>query len=101
MPRKGVTPQWREQLADILSAQKLSQVALEQRPPTLVQLRAALPNAPDNLLAAVVHMTSKLWWTEATRLYLIVRSSIDLSGIYEARDLETIKSFSFGDWWVI
>ena len=41
VPRKGVTPQWREQLADILSAQKLSQVAMERRPPTLEQLRAS------------------------------------------------------------
>ena len=90
-PRKGVTEQWMEQMYDLLSNLKLTKVTGEMRPPTLVEVTAMLPGVPDVLVAAVHDAALTIWWAEATRLYYVVRASIDISGIYEAKDLAHIK----------
>ena len=91
-PRKGVTEQWLEQMHDMLSSQKLTKITSEMRPPTLAEVTAMLPGVTDHLVAAVHEATLSIWWAGATRLYYIVRSSIDISGIYEGKDLSTIKT---------
>ena len=97
-PRKGVTEQWFEQMQDLLSSQKLTKITSEMRPPTLAEITAMLPGVQDHLVAAVHEAVLTIWWAEATRLYYIVRGSIDISGIYEAKDLATIKTkFCLGD----
>ena len=97
IPRKGMSAQWEEQLSDILASLKLTTIVKETRPPTLNEVTAMAPNVPDELVAALHATATRIWWTEATKLYHIVRASIDISGVYEAKDLDHLKSFWAGD----
>ena len=91
-PRKGVTDAWHEQMNDLLSLQGLTKVSNEEHPPSLAIVTSMLPGVPDDLVAAVHEVLHAKWWEEATRLYYIVRASTEFTGIYEFRDMATIKT---------
>ena len=92
VPRKGYTDSWYDEMGDILAARKLTAVANEPKPPTIPEIAAQLDGVPTNIIEAVHAAITYKWWQEATALYHIVRSSIDLSGIYEKKDLAMIKA---------
>ena len=92
VPRKGVTASWTDELNDILSSKKLSAVAKEQAPPTLGDTASRLPGVAAHIIEAVYQGMLSDWWKEATELYHIVRASIDLTGVFEKKDLTMIKS---------
>ena len=99
VPRKGVTDAWIDDLNDILAANRLSAVANEQSPPLMQDVTAKLPGVPLHLIEAIHNAITNQWWREATDLYYIIRASVDLSGIYEKKDLSMIKtSFLIGDY---
>ena len=97
-PRKGPTDAWRDEMLDILSSEKLTSITGELRPPTIAELTAKAPGVPQDLIEAAHAQVSTEWWADASRLYYIVRGSINISGIYEKKDLMHIKStFCQGD----
>ena len=96
-PRKGPSDAWRDELSDILSAEKLTQITGELRPPTLAEIAAKAPGVPQELVEAAHAQITAEWWVGATRVYHIVRASLNLSGIYEKKDLITIRGFCQGD----
>ena len=99
MPRKGVTESWFEQMNDLLSQRKLTQVTKEDRPTPVAELQNLLPGVDNDIILAIHEAIAALWWAEATQLYYIVRASTDFSGIYESKDLATIKDrFWVGDY---
>ena len=99
VPRKGVTDAWYDDLNDVLSSHKLTKITNELRPPLLQELIGLLPGVPANMIEALGNAIHNQWWTEATTLYQIVRASIDLSGIFEKKDLSMIKAnFIAGDY---
>ena len=91
VPRKGVTESWRDEMSDILAAKKLGKVAAEQHPPRLDYMQAELHGFPEDEIKAMHKTATEMWWSEATRLYQVVRASVDLTGIYEKKDLAMIK----------
>ena len=98
VPRKGVTESWTDELADLLSARRLTGVSREQAAPTLGETAACLPGVAAHLVEAVHQALLAEWWTESTQMYHIVRGSIDIAGIFEKKDLTMIKSsFVQGD----
>ena len=96
-PRKGATDTWRDEMSDILSSEKLTAITAEVRPPTIGELAARAPGVPQNIVEAAHAQIVTEWWADACRLYYIVRGSLNLSGIYEKKDLNTIKTFCQGD----
>ena len=99
VPRKGVTDAWYDDLNDVLSSYKLTKITQEQRPPLLQELIGLLPGVPGDMAEALCNAIHHQWWTEATSLYQIVRASIDLTGIFEKKDLSMIKAnFIAGDY---
>ena len=99
VPRKGVTETWRDEMSDILAVKKLGKVAAEVHPPTLEYLQAQLQGYPEDEIVAMHKAATEMWWGEATRLYQIVRASVDLTGIYEKKDLAMIKNdYCYNDW---
>ena len=92
VPRKGVTDAWFDEMNDLLAQRKLTQITHETRPPSVDDLAALLPGMPAHMLQAAHVAMSKEWWGESTALYHIVRASIDLSGVYEKKDLSMIKA---------
>ena len=77
VPRKGVTETWRDEMSDILAVKKLGKVAAEVHPPTLEYLQAQLQGYPEDEIIAMHKAATEMWWGEATRLYQIVRASVD------------------------
>ena len=51
-PRKGPSDAWRDELSDILSAEKLTQIIGELRPPTIAEIAASVPGVPQQLVEA-------------------------------------------------
>ena len=99
IPRKGVTESWADELNDLLAAKKLTSVSREHAAPTLGETAARLPGVAEHLVEAVYQALVSEWWNEATQLYQIVRASIDISGVFEKKDLTMIKSsFLHGDY---
>ena len=99
VPRKGPSGIWRHEMSDLLAASGLTRIAQDQRPPSIDEVLAALPGVPPDLVQAVHEAALRKWWQSATRLYHIVKGSVDLSGIFEKKDLEMIKSeYCFGDY---
>ena len=99
VPRKGVSESWADELNDLLAAKKLTSVSREHAAPTLGETAARLPGVAEHLVEAVYRALVSEWWNEATQLYHIVRGSIDISGVFEKKDLTMIKSsFLHGDY---
>ena len=99
IPRKGYTDAWHDEMNDMLALRNLTTITREHSPPTEMEVAAQLPNVPQNILEAVHNAITQQWWREATALYQIVRASVDLSGIYEKKDLAMIKSsYAMGDY---
>ena len=69
IPRKGISDAWADDMADILSAHKLSSVSSELNPPSLQELTAKLPGVPLHLIEAINSALAQEWWLEATALY--------------------------------
>ena len=92
IPRRGVTDVWLDELNDLLSSRKLTQITHEQQPATFQDVSAKLPGVPAHIVQAVHIAIAQQWWAEATSLYQIIRASVDLSGIFEKKDLLMIKS---------
>ena len=95
VPRKGITDAWHDEMSDILATNELTAITLEKLPPSLQDAALQLPNASINIVQAVQYALEREWWMEATLLYNIVRASIDLSGIYEKKDLSMIRATYF------
>ena len=99
VPRKGYTDAWFDEMNDMLAARNLTTITREYSPPTEMEIAAQLNNVPQNILEAVHAAVTQEWWREATALYHIVRASVDLTGIYEKKDLAMIKAtFVMGDY---
>ena len=92
VPRKGANAAWLDDMNDILANQRLLQIATERQPPTIEQVAATLTGFTDELVGEIYQSICDDWWAEATKLYHIVRSSIELGGVFEAKDLKTIKA---------
>ena len=92
VPRKGADAAWLDDINDIMASQRLLQVAAENQPPTHEQVSAALQDFPDELAAELLQTIHEEWWAEATKLYHTVRSSIDLGGVFETKDLKTLRT---------
>ena len=92
VPRKGVTDAWFDEMNDLLAARKLTKITHEKQPPTIDEVAAYLPGVPHHLVQAAHAALTKEWWDESTALYHIIRASVDLSGIYEKKDLSMIKA---------
>ena len=92
VPRKGANAAWLDDMNDIISSHRLLQVATEMQPPTVEQLATALYGFSEAVVAEIHQAIYQDWWAEATRLYHIVRSSIDLGGVFETKDLKTLKA---------
>ena len=85
--------------SDLLSSNTLTDVSRETGPPSLQDAADRLPNVATHIIEAVHGALISEWWNEATSLYHIVRGSIDISGVFEKKDLITIKSsFVKGDY---
>ena len=98
VPRKGASDTWRDEMADILAAHELTRIVQDSRPPSIEEIQQSLPGVPIDIVEAVHEAALRAWWTDATRLYHIVRASIELSGLFEKMDLSMIKAeFCFGD----
>ena len=69
VPRKGVTESWTDELADLLSARRLTGVSREQAAPTLGETASRLPGVAAHLVEAVHQALLSEWWTEATQMY--------------------------------
>ena len=67
-PRKGPSDAWRDELSDILSAEKLTQITGELRPPTLAEIAAKAPGVPQELVEAAHAQIAAEWWAGATRV---------------------------------
>ena len=83
VPRRGVTDVWLDELTDLLSSRKLTQITNEEQPATYQEVSAQLPSVPPHMIQAVHIAIAQQWWIEATSLYQIVRASVDLSGVFE------------------
>ena len=92
VPRKGADAAWLDDINDLMASHRLIQIAAELQPPSLEQVGSALQDFPDELVAELYQAVYHQWWSEATKLYHIVRSSVDLSGVFEAKDLKTLKA---------
>ena len=88
VPRKGATPAWRAEFADLLASYELTSVASEKNPPELEAIRQQAATFPAAAIAHVHAQIQREWRDEASRLYFVVRASIDLSGPYEQKDLD-------------
>ena len=55
--------------------------------PTLDQISFTLHGWPDHIINELNDMIVRDWWDESSKLYQIVRNSIDLSGVFETKDL--------------
>ena len=99
VPRKGLTDVWTDELNDLLASRKLTSVSQEKTPPTLQDTTSLLPGVATHIVEAVYGALIDEWWNESTQLYHIVRGSIDISGVFEKKDLTLIKSsFLKGDY---
>ena len=96
-PRQHVTRLWLDELRDIADINGCSRVMSLGSPPTLDDIYKAIP-ASDMRLAATFHQLMEAEWVSAnTRLYHLIRKSIDLSGPMEEADLDYIsKNFVRG-----
>ena len=87
-PRDGVSNVWMDELLDVLSEQGCSHLLNEDGPPSLHELSMQAPYI-DNLVLQECHaMAVEEWKTENTRLYHILRGSIDISGPMQDSDLK-------------
>ena len=50
-----------------------------------------MAGAHPSVIESVHRAAVDEWWSEATQLYYLVRACIDLTGIYEKKDLAMIK----------
>ena len=92
-PRDGVSPTWNEYIRDKISAEKLTRVVAEKNPPTLSDIQTALAGSIEYGNARHHHaVIKKLWWEEATRLYKIVRPTLNLTGLFQEIDLRKKRS---------
>ena len=83
IPRDGVSPTWNEYIRDKISAERLTRIVDEKKPPTLSDIQTALAGSIEYGNAKHHHaVIKKLWWEEATRLYKIVRPTLNLTGLF-------------------
>ena len=92
VPRQGVTLAWRAEFADLLANHELTAVASEKNPPDIEAVKLQAAGFPLATITRVHLAILREWRDEASRLYFIVRASIDLSGPYEQKDLEWIQT---------
>ena len=92
IPRKGATDVWLDEFSDLLVARKLRQVSTETDPLAILDLQTQMPGAHQDVIESVHRAAVDEWWYEATQLYHLVRNCVDLTGIYEKKDLAMIKS---------
>ena len=85
VPRKGATPAWQAEFADLLANHGLTAVASEKEPPELEAIQRQAAGFPLATITRVLHIIQREWRDEASRLYFLVRASIDLSGPYEQK----------------
>ena len=79
-PRQRVTRLWLDELRDLADINGCSRVMSLGSPPTLDDVYKAIPTS-DVRLAATFHQLMEAEWVSAnTRLYHLVRKSVDLSG---------------------
>ena len=95
VPRKGINDSWHDEMCDLLASLKLTGITCELNPPTIEDAGKQLATVPINIVTAVHSALVREWWQEATQLYHIVRGSVDLTGIYEKKDLSMIKATYF------
>ena len=92
VPRKGVSLSWRAEFADLLANHELTAVASEKNPPDIDAVKLQAAGFPLAIITRVHLAILREWRDEASRLYFLVRASIDLSGPYEQKDLEWIQT---------
>ena len=93
IPRDGVSPTWNEYIRDKISAEKLTRVVAEKNPPSLSDIQTALAGSIEYGNARHHHaVIKKQWWEEATRLYNIVRPTLNLTGLFHEIDLQMIQT---------
>ena len=97
VPRKGPSVAWMDDMNDILAEQHLINISKEDQPPTLLQVSDDLHDLPEHIVSEFYAMIVAEWWSDAARLYKIARASIDLSGMFETKDLRYIKAAFWSD----
>jgi hypothetical protein len=89
-PRATVTRLWLDELNDLASVHGCSRVLALAALPTLHEISAAIPGSDMRVATSFYELMEREWVSESTRLYHIVRKSIDLSGPMQESDLEYI-----------
>jgi hypothetical protein len=97
-PRQQVTRLWLDELKDIADISGCSRVLSLGSPPTFDDVIKALPTS-EVRMATTFHQLMEMEWVSAnTRLYHLIRKSIDLGGPMQESDLEYIsKHFVRGE----
>ena len=97
-PRQQVTRLWLDELKDIADISGCSRVLSLGSPPTFDDVFKALPTS-EVRMATTFHQLMEMEWVSAnTRLYHLIRKSIDLGGPMQESDLEYIsKHFVRGE----
>ena len=62
IPRKGVNDAWTDELNDLLSSNKLTDVSRETGPPSLQDAIDRLPNVATHIIEAVHGALISEWW---------------------------------------
>jgi hypothetical protein len=89
-PRASVTRLWLDELNDLASVHGCSRVLALPALPSLHDVTEAIPRSDMRVATTFYELMELEWVSENTRLYHIVRKSIDLSGPMQESDLEYI-----------
>ena len=98
VPRKGVSLSWRAEFADLLANHELTAVASEKNPPDIDAVKLQAAGFPLATITRVHLAILREWRDEASRLYFLVRASIDLSGPYEQKGPQARRTRSAARW---
>ena len=67
-------------------------MASEKEPPELEAIQRQATGFSLATVTRVFYVIQREWRDEASRLYFLVRASVDLSGPYEQKDLDMIRT---------
>ena len=90
-PRQQVTRLWLDELKDIADISGCSRVLSLGAPPTFDDVRKAIPTSEVRVTTAFYQLMVEEWVGANTRLYHLIRKSVDLSGPMQESDLEYIS----------
>ena len=79
VPRKGATPAWQAEFADLLANHGLTAVASEKEPPELEAIQRQATSFSLATVTRVFYVIQREWRDEASRLYFLVPSFGHLS----------------------